>query len=355
MKQFVYYIGIGTNRGFRHDNILKAVYELQKYTPEKIRLSSIYTSKPVGFRSGNDFLNAVMEFKASKSPLKVLEILRKIEKLIHPQNQKRKSDNTYSDRYLDLDILYYDGPVILSDELMVPHPRLLERNFALVPLLELNPNLIHPLTSMPLKNFVDKRSKLIKWKDKNQKLICIEGNIGAGKTTLLKKFSSKKTKKIYESFNENPWLGRFYENPEKYALKTEMWFLKNRCHEWRKFYPSNYKLIISDYLYLKTKVFAKINLKKLKDIRIFSDAFEKTLFSVPQPDAVIYIHAPLSALKKNILQRNRNYENAIYTSYLKNIHQAYHELFREYPHLNIIRVKSSEEAEEKLNNLLTLR
>jgi len=355
MKHFVYYIGIGTNLGFRHDNILRAVYELQKYTPEKIRLSSIYTSKPEGFRSGNDFLNAVMEFKTSKSPLKVLEILRKIEKQIHPQNQKRKSDNTYSDRYLDLDILYYDGPVILSDELMVPHPRLFERSFALVPLLELNPNLTHPLSRIPLKNFVDKKSKLIKWKDKNQKLICIEGNIGAGKTTLLKKISSKKTKKIYESFNENPWLGKFYENPEKYALKTEMWFLKNRCREWHHFFPSRHNLIISDYLYLKTKVFAKINLKKDGNERIFTDAFEKSLFSVPQPDAVIFIHAPLNALKKNILQRNRNYENTIHTSYLKKIHQAYLDLFREYRHLNIIRVKSSDEAEEELNNLLTLR
>jgi 2-amino-4-hydroxy-6-hydroxymethyldihydropteridine diphosphokinase len=354
MEHFVYYIGIGTNLGFRHDNILRAVYELQKYTPEKIRLSSIYSSKPEGFHSGKDFLNAVMEIKTSKSPLKVLEILRKIEKQIHPQNQKRKSDNTYSNRYLDLDILYYDGPVIFSDELMVPHPRLFERNFALVPLLELNPNLMHPLSNIPLKNFVDNKTKLIKWKDKNQKLICIEGNIGAGKTTLLKNFLLKKTKKIYESFNENPWLGKFYENPEKYALKTEMWFLKNRCREWQYFFPSKHNLIISDYLYLKTKVFAKINLKKAGDNRRFTDAFEKSLFSVPQPDAVIFIHAPLDALKKNILQRNRNYENTINTSYLKNIHHAYLELFREFRHLNIIRVKSSDEAEIELNNLLTL-
>lgn len=354
MKHFVYYIGIGTNLGFRHDNILRAVYELRKYTSEKIRLSSIYTSKPDGFRSGNDFFNAVMELKTSKSPLKVLEILRKIEKQIHPQNQKRKSDHTYSDRYLDLDILYYDGPLILSDELMVPHPRLFERNFALVPLLELNPNLVHPLSNIPLKNFIDRRNKLRMWKDKSQKLICIEGNIGAGKTTLLKNFPTKKTKKIYESFNENPWLERFYENPEKYALKTEMWFLKKRCREWQDFFPSKHKLIISDYLYLKTKVFAKINLKKAEENRFFSDAFEKSLFSVPQPDAVIFIQAPLSTLKKNILLRNRNYENTIHTSYLKNIHQAYLDLFREYRHLNIIRVKSSEEALEELNNLLTL-
>lgn len=355
MKHFVYYIGIGTNLGFRHDNILRAVYELQKYTSEKIRLSSIYTSKPEGFRSGNDFLNAVMEFKTSKTPLKVLEILRKIEAQIHPQNLKRNPDNTYSDRYLDLDILFYDGPVILSDELTVPHPRLIKRNFALVPLLELNPNLMHPLSNVSLKNYIDKKSKLIKWKDKNQKLICIEGNIGAGKTTLLKNLSLKKTKKIYESFNENPWLARFYENPEKYALKTEMWFLKNRHCEWSRFFPSKHKRMVSDYLYLKTKVFAKINLKKAGDKQVFIDAFEKSLFSVPQPDAVVFIHVPLSTLNKNILQRNRNYENTIHTTYLKNIHRAYLELFSEYRYLNIIHVKSSDEAEKELNNLLTLQ
>lgn len=335
--EYTYYIGIGSNLGFRHDNILKSVFLMKTFISEKACLSSLYTSKPQGFSSRNKFLNAVLEVKSPSSPDKILEILRKTEHLVCPYNTKRTQKGNYHDRYIDLDILFYDGPPVISDHLTIPHPKLTERDFALLPLLELNSALHHPLTGTPLQNYLRKKNSLKIWKQAGQKIVCVEGNIGAGKTTLIRSLNIPDSIRIFEEFHQNPWLKKFYAFPEKFAFRTEKWFLKNRTNTWSRILPTKSRWILSDYVYLKTLVFAETNLnpsEKEKFLRLWN----QSLFHIPQPDLIIYIHRPVPKLLHHISQRNRIGEKAISPQYLETIHMHYLELFQKFPHIPVKKI-----------------
>ncbi|MCX8081499.1 MAG: 2-amino-4-hydroxy-6-hydroxymethyldihydropteridine diphosphokinase [Bacteroidia bacterium] len=337
MKSETYYIGLGSNLGFRHDNILRALYWMKNLISRNVRLSSIYTSPPMGFSSKNKFLNAVAELKTEMPPEKVYAYLKQIEDRIHPENKKRNAKNQYSDRYIDLDIITYSGPPVMSEQLIIPHPRFKQRDFVCVPLLELNPNLQDPITKEPLKNFLPKKPKVKSWKGAHQKLICIEGNIGAGKTTLMNKIKKKNSQKIYERYEENPWLAKFYADKVRYAYRTECWFLKERHTVWKKIFPNNFDFTFTDYLYLKTFSFASVNLSD-EEKENFKQLWERRLFEIPQPDAILYCHVTTALLLPRIHKRGRAFEKNIRKDYLEKIHQKYLELFAEYPHIPAIKI-----------------
>jgi len=337
-----YFIGVGSNMGFRHDNILRAFYCIKSALDPSCTLSSIYSSPPFGFSSKNSFLNAVIHLKSNKNPYQILHFLKETEKKIHPQNQKRKGKN-YCDRYIDLDILWYDGQPIVSDELTIPHPKLRLRDFALLPLLELHPDIRDPVSGIPLKRWLKEipvhLRKSAVWKKKEQKIVCMEGNIGAGKTTLLQHllFPSLRVKKMYEQFENNPWLKKFYENPEKYALKNECWFARQRYHVWKKIFPSPFSLTLCDYFFQKTFLFASVNLTT-PDIETFLEKTTPFLSEIPQPDLIIYIHLPPNKLMEQIRQRSRTVEKSISVTYLEKIHEKYLTYFENNPHIPVLQV-----------------
>ena len=132
------YLGIGSNKGNKLNNIKEAL----KYLKEKIRItrvSSLYLTEPVDIE-GEWFINCVLEAKTEKQPLKVLEELLKIEKGMGRMRTKEKRP-----RVIDLDFLLYDDKIIKEEGLVLPHPRLHMRRFVLIPLREINPQFFHPL------------------------------------------------------------------------------------------------------------------------------------------------------------------------------------------------------------------
>ncbi len=132
------YLGLGSNLGDRREHLRRALDRLADHCVVK-RVSSLYETEPVDCPGPERFLNAVAEIETSLSPRDLLAFLRGIEA---DQGRVRRIKN--DSRTLDLDIVFYDDRIIDADDLAVPHPRLHERSFVLIPLTEIAPDLIHP-------------------------------------------------------------------------------------------------------------------------------------------------------------------------------------------------------------------
>lgn len=161
--------------------------------------------------------------------------------------------------------------------------------------------------------------------------IVIEGNIGAGKTTLSTMLSQDFNRRlILEEFSDNPFLPYFYENPERYAFTVELFFMTER-HKQLQAELGQIQLfeqgIISDYLFLKTLLFAKNNLSD-EEFRLFQRLFHILNTNFPKPDVLLYLHLPVDGLLLNIRKRGRPYEQNMDANYLLQIQQAYFDYFR---------------------------
>lgn len=167
----------------------------------------------------------------------------------------------------------------------------------------------------------------------NYQFITIEGNIGAGKTTLAHMLSKHfNARLILEEFADNPFLPKFYENPQQYAFPLELFFLAERFKQLKELLQQKdmfQNLTISDYLFTKCLLFAKVNLPE-DEFRLYQRLFEIIHQQVIQPDLLIYLHSPVSKLQENIKKRNRSYEQKIPDEYLFNIQETYTHYIRQH-------------------------
>ncbi|MBV5284236.1 MAG: 2-amino-4-hydroxy-6-hydroxymethyldihydropteridine diphosphokinase [Paludibacter sp.] len=136
------YLGLGTNLGEKERNLNDAIIFLSQEVGFVIRSSTFYTSKPWGFESDNDFLNAVVLIDTNLTPFDVLSKTQEIEKSL---GRTAKTISGYSDRLIDIDILLYDNLIIDQPTLKIPHPLIAERDFVIIPLTEIAPELVHPV------------------------------------------------------------------------------------------------------------------------------------------------------------------------------------------------------------------
>jgi deoxyguanosine kinase len=167
----------------------------------------------------------------------------------------------------------------------------------------------------------------------NYHFITIEGNIGAGKTTLAhllaKHFNARL---IVEQFADNPFLPKFYENPKQYAFPLELFFMAERYKQMKELVHTNdlfQHITLSDYLFTKCLLFAKVNLPE-QEFRLYQKLFDIIDKQLVQPDILIYLHAPVSRLQQNIKKRNRPYEQGIADEYLFNIQETYTHYIRQH-------------------------
>jgi deoxyguanosine kinase len=160
----------------------------------------------------------------------------------------------------------------------------------------------------------------------NYHYIAIEGNIGAGKTTLAHLLSKHfNARLILEQFADNPFLAKFYENPKQNAFPLELFFMAERYKQLKElvFTKDMFQSItISDYLFTKCLLFAKVNLPE-EEFRLYQKLFDIIYQQLIQPDIVVYLHSSVNRLQQNIKKRNRSYEQSIPDEYLFNIQQAY--------------------------------
>jgi 2-amino-4-hydroxy-6-hydroxymethyldihydropteridine diphosphokinase len=134
------YVSIGSNLGDRAENLERAIESLSEIGVQVLRCSSIYETEPVDFLAQPWFLNCVVEGETSHMPRQLLEELQAIERKLGSKKLVPRGP-----RIIDLDILFYETAVIREAGMEIPHPRLAERRFVLVPLAELAPEIRHPV------------------------------------------------------------------------------------------------------------------------------------------------------------------------------------------------------------------
>ena len=173
----------------------------------------------------------------------------------------------------------------------------------------------------------------------------IEGNIGVGKTTLSKKLSNDLNKDlIVEGFVDNPFLEKYYNNPEKYALNVELTFLTDRCRQLNSFnnqmnfFSSG---IIADYDIFKSLVFAGVSLNEI-DFNLFRNIFYFMTKDLFKSDLVIYLLQSSDQLLKNISKRGRGFEKTINRNYLDKINTAYLKHIKTNSDLNVVYIDVSD-------------
>jgi len=140
------YLSIGSNKGNRSVLIIKAIDEIEKKIGKIISRTSIYQSKSWGFDS-NDFYNLSLLIDTDIEPKSLLINLKKIEKSMGRED----IDGSYSDRFIDIDILFYDNIIIDSEDLKIPHPKIEIRKFVLVPMLEIADDYVHPILNKTIR------------------------------------------------------------------------------------------------------------------------------------------------------------------------------------------------------------
>ncbi len=173
--------------------------------------------------------------------------------------------------------------------------------------------------------------------------ITIEGNIGAGKTTLANLLNEHyKARLILEEFADNPFLPKFYENPQQYAFPLELFFMAERFKQLKELLSQTdmfRQTTITDYLFTKCLLFAKVNLPT-DEFRLYQRLFDIIHQQLIKPDILIYLHAPVTRLQSNIRKRNRSYEQNIPDEYLFNIQETYTNYIKQH-HLKTIFVDAS--------------
>ncbi|MBQ7947819.1 MAG: 2-amino-4-hydroxy-6-hydroxymethyldihydropteridine diphosphokinase [Bacteroidaceae bacterium] len=151
------YLGLGTNSGNKQDNLQRAIEALSLALGLPAACSSFMESEPWGFESKNSFLNCVAAFDTHLSPTELLCTTEDIERRLG--RTKKSIGGQYSDRTIDIDILFYGNEVIQSERLTVPHPLLHLRNFVLQPLHEIAPQLRHPVMGRTIEELLAELSK----------------------------------------------------------------------------------------------------------------------------------------------------------------------------------------------------
>jgi deoxyguanosine kinase len=163
--------------------------------------------------------------------------------------------------------------------------------------------------------------------------VTIEGNIGAGKTTLAHLLSKHfNARLILEEFADNPFLPKFYENPGQYAFPLELFFMAERYKQLKDLLQTKdmfQNITISDYLFTKCLLFAKVNLPD-EEFRLYQKLFEIINPQIVQPDIVIYLHTPVKKLQENIKKRNRDYEQSIPNDYLFTLQETYTQYIKQH-------------------------
>ena len=164
--------------------------------------------------------------------------------------------------------------------------------------------------------------------------VAIEGTIGAGKTTLATRIANDfNGKLVLEEFegDKNPFLSKFYKEPEKYSFQLEMTFLALRFQQ-LKDKLSNLDLfhdfIISDYYVAKSLIFSRNNLQE-DEYDLFSRFYNIIFANIPKPELLVYLYLDVDHLQYNIRKRGRSYEQTISNAYLEDIQQGYFEFIRQ--------------------------
>ena len=347
------YLSLGSNQGRKLNNLQEAIYEIAESIGAIHKISSVYKTDSWGFK-GDDFYNICITVSTYLPPEELLKNILNIETKL---GRKREQNNKYTNRKIDIDILLFDDEIVFSKNIIIPHPRMLDRKFVLVPLAEIAGNSLHPIEkktlNICLNNTID-TSEIHKISSKLQRpipliekynYVAIEGNIGSGKTSLSNLMSDEFNAKIVlERFADNPFLPKFYEDQERFAFPLEMSFLADRYQQLTDDlaqFDLFKNFIVSDYYIFKSLIFAQVTLQK-EEYALYRKMFDIMYKEISKPDLYIYLYQNTDRLLENIKKRGRIYEQNIEASYLQKIHVGYTNFIKTEQDLNTLIIDVSE-------------
>ena len=347
------YLSLGSNQGRKLNNLQEAIYEIAESIGAIHKISSVYKTDSWGFK-GDDFYNICIAVSTYLPPEELLKNILNIETKL---GRKREQNNKYTNRKIDIDILLFDDEIVFSKNIIIPHPRMLDRKFVLVPLAEIAGNTLHPIEkktlNICLNNTID-TSEIHKISSKLQRpipliekynYVAIEGNIGSGKTSLSNLMSDEFNAKIVlERFADNPFLPKFYEDQERFAFPLEMSFLADRYQQLTDDlaqFDLFKNFIVSDYYIFKSLIFAQVTLQK-EEYALYRKMFDIMYKEISKPDLYIYLYQNTDRLLENIKKRGRVYEQNIEASYLQKIHVGYTNFIKTEQDLNTLIIDVSE-------------
>ena len=342
------HIALGSNKGNKLQYLQSAVDAIFERIGVINKISKVYKTPALGFE-GDEFYNACIAIETELKPKKLLKELQSIESKL---GRVSKAKDGYESREIDLDILFYADEIIKEKSLIIPHPELHKRKFVLQPLFDIAKDVQHielkkTITTLleecndesviePINIWLKNPKKEFTFGNYNY--IAIEGNIGAGKTSLANKIAHDfNAKLILERFADNPFLPKFYKEPERYAFTLEMSFLADRYQQisddlsqldlFKDF-------MVSDYDVYKSLIFSKITLPE-DEFRLYRKLFYQVYKDIAKPDLYVYLYQNTQRLQQNIKKRGRDYEKDIQDDYLEKINAGYLEFLKSQPEMNV--------------------
>lgn len=347
-------LSLGTNQGNRLRNIENCIQLIHLEIGTVIKISKLYETPSWGFDS-DAFYNCALVLHTFMSANKILSKILKIEKQL---GRVRNTTSDYQSRIIDIDLIAFNEEIIATDKLQVPHPLMQNRNFVLLPMLDLNLDWIHPIlhkkaadlfeisTDESVCSMVQKlENPLDKIPLERFNYIAFEGNIGAGKTTLTTKIAEDfNAKTVLERFADNPFLPKFYEDQNRYAFPLEMSFLADRYKQLSDDlaqFDLFKDFIVADYHIFKSLIFAKITLAE-DEYRLYRTLFDIVYREMPKPDLYVYLYQNTERLLENIKKRGRSYEQNIPASYLDKINSGYLDYIKSQTDMNVLIIDVSD-------------
>jgi deoxyguanosine kinase len=174
--------------------------------------------------------------------------------------------------------------------------------------------------------------------------IAIEGVIGAGKTSLARMLAERHNARlVLEEFEENPFLPNFYEDRERYAFQTQLAFLASRFKQQEKLRSRDlfHEMVISDYLFDKDRIFARLNLSG-DEMSLYDSIYGIMSSIAAKADMVVFIQSSVDRLMQNIRERGRPYEKEMSRSYIEELNNAYNHFFHHYARSPLIIINATE-------------
>ena len=192
----------------------------------------------------------------------------------------------------------------------------------------------------------------------DHRYIVVEGPIGVGKTSLVSILAERfGGRKVLEVVEENPFLSSFYQDREKWAFQTQVFFLLSRFRQQQELFQQDLfsSVTVGDYLFAKDRIFASLNLNG-NELALYDRVFEALGTRVAKPDLVIYLQARLDVLLQRIKKRGRDFERKFDADYLEQLVKSYNDFFFHYGETPLLVINTSDidfvNNEADMENLL---
>ncbi len=336
-------LALGSNLEPRETHIHGALESLRGIAVSNILKSKVYETAPVGPGQQGKYLNLCVRFSTRLDPRALLSFCSQTEARLGRQPRAR-----WAPREIDLDILSYGREIIHEEGLTVPHPSILDRQFVLTPLVDLDPDFVLPGFTETVSRQLDRclaqqgPQGVEEYRPlpatsvslpERVRYVAVEGVIGVGKSTLVKSLSERMgCVPLYEEFENNPFLSEFYKDKSRYAFQTQVFFFLSRFRQIQEVFQQQDLFrpqIISDYMFAKDKIFATLNLdeNELSLYYKFAGLLERDLV---KPDYAVYLQADTKTLMQRIRFRDRPYERNIDENYIDALNKAYNTFFHYY-------------------------